>query len=152
MKLYTILCFAVLSFTLINTVYCQDSGFGFGIIIGEPTGLGFKNWLSSNSAFDIGIAWSFVKNQTFHIHADYLLHSFEAIESTEQIPIYYGVGGRIKTHKNETTRIGIRGAVGIGYFIRNTPIDIFLEIAPIMDLIPGTELNFNAGLGVRFFP
>jgi hypothetical protein len=32
----------------------QQKGFGIGIIVGEPTGLSLKGWLSSTSAIDDG--------------------------------------------------------------------------------------------------
>jgi hypothetical protein len=129
----------------------QDRGFGFGIIVGEPTGLSFKNWLTSTTAIDGGIAWSFYKETTFHLHGDYLIHAFDVIHSRDSIPLYYGVGGRFKAARNGNGRLGLRGVIGLDFFIHRTPLDIFIELAPIMDLTPATELTMNGGLGFRFF-
>jgi hypothetical protein len=34
---------------------------------------------------------------------------------------------------------------------KNAPIDVFIEVAPLLDIIPETDFSFNGGLGVRFF-
>jgi hypothetical protein len=129
----------------------QDSGFGAGIIIGEPTGFSLKGWLDAKSAIDAGLAWSFVRGSSFHIHADYLFHSFNVFNTTEKIPLYFGVGGRIKTSKDSDSRVGVRGVIGVGYFFKDAPVDLFLEVAPVIDLTPATELQINAGFGARYW-
>jgi len=129
----------------------QDRGFGIGVIVGEPTGISMKGWLSSKSALDFGLAWSFANETSFHVHGDYLLHSFDVFKTKERIPLYYGIGGRIKTGRNEDARLGLRMVVGIGYLFRDAPIDLFLEVAPILDLAPSTDFRINAGFGGRFF-
>ena len=40
---------------------------------------------------------------------------------------------------------------GIGYMFEDAPFDLFLEIAPILDLLPSTKMSANAGFGARFF-
>ena len=130
----------------------QEKGFGAGIIIGEPTGFSLKGWLSETNALDAGIAWSFASPSSFHLHADYLWHSFHVFKTTETIPLYYGVGGRIKTGDgHDDTRVGVRVVVGLDYIFRNAPVDIFIEVAPILDFAPKTELNGNGGIGVRLW-
>jgi hypothetical protein len=141
-----------LTVMLTYTSLGQDRGFGLGIILGEPTGISFKNWLSRETALDGGLAWSFAgRETTFHLHADYLIHDFRAIRSREKIPIYYGIGGRLKTSRHGDARIGVRGVAGVAFFLESAPIDFFFEVAPILDLAPATELRFNAGVGARYF-
>lgn len=129
----------------------QDRGFGAGIIVGEPTGLSGKGWLSSTTAFDAALAWSFARETSFHIHVDYLIHDFDVFTTEEKIPLYYGIGGRIKTGRSDEGRLGIRMVGGVAYLLRDAPIDIFFEIAPILDLTPSTDFRLNAGLGARYF-
>ncbi len=40
---------------------------------------------------------------------------------------------------------------GLPLWPHNSPIDVFLEIAPIVDLAPATELSVNGGIGIRFY-
>ncbi|MBI3766102.1 MAG: hypothetical protein HY277_06330, partial [Ignavibacteriales bacterium] len=49
-----------------NISFSQDRGFGIGILIGEPTGVSVKGWLNATNAIDAGVAWSFVRETSFH--------------------------------------------------------------------------------------
>ena len=152
MVMFRICCAVVLVLLSLSiSSYSQDHGFGIGMIVGEPTGISIKGWLNATSAVDGGLAWSFVKGSSFHIHADYLLHSFDVFKSTERIPLYYGIGGRIKVSNSGQSRLGARGVIGLGYIFSTAPIDLFFEVAPILELAPETDLSINAGLGARFY-
>jgi hypothetical protein len=140
-----------ITFSSNNLAAAQKSGSGVGIIIGEPTGLSGKFWTSEKNAVDIGVAWSFVHEGSFHLHADYLWHSFNVFKTNQPIALYYGVGGRMKASRYHGGNLGFRGTIGLDYFVAEAPFDIFIEAAPIMDLTPSTELEFNGGLGFRYF-
>jgi len=126
----------------------QPGSTGLGIIIGEPTGISFKVWNSRKTAFDAGIAWSFGKNGRLHLHGDYLVHNYNAF-SNRQLPLYAGAGARAKF--GDDTRLGVRGVIGINYLFRELPLDAFVEIVPVFDLVPETSFGLNAGIGMRFF-
>lgn len=131
--------------------HAQFKGFGIGIIFGEPTGISGKKWLTNTTAVDGGLAWSFIKGGSLHIHADYLWHTFDALKTEYTIPVYVGIGGRFKFAANENARLGVRIVGGLDFLFSTAPVDIFIEIAPIMDLIPATQLGLNGGIGARFF-
>ncbi len=128
----------------------QDSGFGLGIILGEPTGISFKNRVGSRTAIDGGIAWSFGNNDSLHLHIDYLFHNFNLFkEKKGKVLFYYGIGGRVKTEKK--SRVGIRVPLGINYIFEKAPLDIFLEVGPLLDLVPATEFGLTGGIGIRYY-
>ncbi len=141
----------------------QDHGFGLGIIFGEPTGLSAKLWTSKVNAFDFGLGWSVggdrisKKNRyeeygsRVHFHMDYLWHSYNVISSTERFPLYYGIGGRYNSGGNYDGSFGVRGVFGIAWFPHSTPIDIFLELVPVLQLTSSTGFGIDAGLGIRYF-
>jgi hypothetical protein len=141
--------------TFYGSAAAQDSGFGLGIILGEPTGLSLKQWVNDNAAIDGAIAWSFGEHDALHLHANYLVHNFTLFKMEQgKLPLYYGIGGRIKFEENrhdEDTKIGVRIPVGISYILANSPLDIFLEIAPLLDLTPSTEFDLNGAVGIRYF-
>lgn len=128
----------------------QDNGFGAGVILGEPTGLSAKAWVSRQNAVDFGLAYSFRGSGYFHLHADYLWHFPHAIRSTETIPLYTGIGGRLALGKGSGV-FGVRIPFGIAYWLSSAPIEFFLEIAPILDLAPATEFRGNGGIGARYY-
>lgn len=132
----------------------QDHGTGLGIILGEPTGVSFKQWLTRTTAVDAGFAWSFADGEdAFHIHMDYLVHMYDWIKGSDdfssRLNFYLGVGGRAKFQTD--ARVGARGVIGLVYFFKGVPLDSFLEIAPIMDLAPETDFSLNGGIGIRYF-
>ena len=130
--------------------HAQQKGFGLGVILGEPTGFSVKGWVDQTSAIDAALAWSFLHETTFHVHVDYLWHT-DGVTHKPEMPVYYGIGGRIKTGGAGDDRIGVRVVGGLGYYIPNTPIDLFVEIAPILDFAPSTDFQINGGLGARYF-
>jgi len=144
---------------LIKPIAAQDHGFGMGIILGEPTGLSAKAWTSNDNAFDFAIAWSFNKyhhdNDYYNdgsvlLQADYVWHFFNAISvSSGKLPIYVGVGARVVLADDPS--FGVRIPVGIDYLFANAPIDIFLELVPILDLSPSTDFGIGAGIGIRYW-
>jgi hypothetical protein len=128
----------------------QESGMGLGIMLGEPTGISFKNWATGKTALAGGVAWSFGSEDALHIHADYLFHNFGFFPVEKgKLPFYYGLGGRIKLE--DESLIGVRIPLGVNYIFQDAPLDIFLEIAPLMDLAPETEFNMNGAVGMRYF-
>lgn len=128
----------------------QDEGFGLGIIVGEPTGISWKMWTGSRSAFDGAIAWSFEKKAAVHLHGDLLWHNFGPVEADKgEFNFYYGLGGRIKFE--EKSKVGMRVPLGLGYLFGSAPMDFFMEIVPILDLAPETDFGMNAAIGVRYF-
>ena len=130
----------------------NNRGFGAGIMAGEPTGISLKVWSGQANAFDAGIGWSFSDNSSVHIHGDYLWHNFSLINVEKgQLPLYFGIGARLRFVENRDDDIGVRVPVGLNYLFEDSPVDLFVEVVPILDLTPDTDLNFNAALGGRFF-
>ncbi len=134
-----------------SAVVAQQSGFGLGVIVGEPTGVCGKYWLDGATAIDGGIAWAFKNEGAVHLHGDYLFHKYDVFPVDKgKLPLYYGIGGRIKFEEDDN-KFGVRIPVGMNYLFANDPLDLFIEIVPILNLVPKTDLGFNAAIGIRFF-
>jgi len=155
----TVLCF-VSSF---HVSVAQQRRFGLGIIVGEPTGISAKLWTSQANAFDFGLGWSYGGDrigkyhgyydgsERVHFHMDYLWHSFNAIRSSERFPLYYGIGGRLNSGGGYGNSLAVRGVFGIAWIPRSTPIDVFVELVPSLQLTSYTGFAIDAGLGARFY-
>lgn len=121
-----------------------------GVILGEPTGLSAKYWMSEVTALDFGAAWSFQENGNFHLHVDYLYHNYNIFKVEQgSLPLYFGIGGRVRFDENDT-RLGLRLVLGAEYLVEEYPMSVFFEVAPIVDLAPETEASLNGGLGIRY--
>ena len=134
---------------LFSLTPAQCRTFGIGIIAGEPTGISAKWWLDKTMALDFAAAWSFVGEGSIHIHSDYLWHNFDIFKiKAGELAVYYGAG--IYLQMRRESALGARIPVGLEYLFENSPVDIFLEIVPILELVPATVLGLNGGIGIRF--
>lgn len=133
-----------------GSLHAQRDGLGLGVIVGEPTGVTAKYWIDDRSAFDAAAAWSLEGRSSFHLHGTWLFHRFDLIEVERgDLPVYYGVGARVKTGGKD--RVGVRVPVGIAYHFDNVPVELFGELAPILDIAPSTSLRINAAIGGRWY-
>ena len=144
----------------------QSTGFGAGIMVGEPTGVSVKGWISGDRAIAGGLAWSLRGASYFSVHADYLFHNMELIKLNKgRLPLYYGPGVRLRSwtsdrywdrgrwndYDGSRARLGVRFPVGLDYLPENSPVDVFLEIVPALDLLPSTSFDVGAAIGVRYW-
>lgn len=135
------------SFQSLNAQQKGDN-FGIGVMVGEPSGLTVKKWLSDNTAFDIGAAWSLSdKTEALHLHSDLLFHSW--FEDNPNLAFYYGIGAR--TILDSDAKLGVRLPFGLNYVFKNIPFDMFVEAVPIVDLAPDTKLAGNGAVGLRYY-
>lgn len=135
----------------------QTNSFGLGVMVGEPTGISAKYWISNNNALAFGLGWSAYHhryNETgsrVHFHMDYLWHSFDAIRSEENFAVHYGIGGRFKDRGGDNGSIAVRGVLGLNWLPSDSPFDVFIELAPSLELTPATGFGFDGALGARFY-
>ena len=127
-------------------------GLGLGVILGEPTGLSLKIWTAEDRAVDAAVGWSLDSNGWFYFHSDYLFHSSTLKKEIEGgLPYYYGFGARALIKDGDDSRFGVRFPLGLNYFLGDERFDIFVEIAPLLDLVPETKVRISGGIGARFY-
>ena len=162
MKHFNYAVITLLLFILASVTIAQDRHFGLGVILGEPTGISAKLWVSPVNALDFGLGWSvggdrinyngrYDGGSRVHFHMDYLWHWFDAIHSSERFPLYTGIGGRINTGAGYDASAAVRGVFGIAWLPNQVPIDVFLELVPSLQVVPSTGFGIDAGLGARYF-
>lgn len=137
--------------TLVVSAGVAPAGdFGAGIVLGEPTGLTAKLWVGERTAVDAAVAWSFSEEDALYLHANYLYHFFhENPDLPKALSAYVGAGGKIVFRSD--TELGIRVPVGLSYQLEQVPIEVFLEVAPGVLLVPDTDADIGAGIGVRYY-
>ncbi|OGS51994.1 MAG: hypothetical protein A3J79_07610 [Elusimicrobia bacterium RIFOXYB2_FULL_62_6] len=125
-----------------------DGQLGAGVILGDPNGLTAKYWLSGTRALDAGVGFG----SDVSLYADYLWHSWEILSQPAEgkIPLYLGLGAQIRT--SSPSAFGLRAVGGAAYWLQNVPLEIFLELVPVLNLSShGNGMDLNAGLGVRYY-
>jgi hypothetical protein len=141
----------------------QQRSFGLGASIGEPTGINAKSWISQTTAFDLGVGWSiggdriathdinYEGGSRIHFHFDYLLHVFDAVGSTGQYPIYYGIGARFNSGGGYYNSFAVRFVLGLAWMPRETSIDMFIEFVPSLQFTAGPGFAIDSAIGVRYY-
>jgi hypothetical protein len=137
---------------------------GVGVIIGEPSGANIKVIFGKYSALDVALGWSFWGTDALEFHCDYLINNYNILNNLFNIEgeaklVYLGLGFRIKFSdsfiKNNTNNmlnsIGLRFPFGASYYLNSVPIEFFVEVAFVLDLIPVTNYDFHGGIGARYY-
>lgn len=148
----------IIALLLIPVVVVAQS-YGVGIILGSPTGLTGKMILSKTSAIAVNAGWSFWPANAFHITGDYQFLFPGSISDEDGRPIYslipfVGLGGRVKFRSdgdddNDNFQAGVRFGGGMEYL--PDPFGIFIELYPVVNLLPSTKFAFEGGIGFRLY-
>lgn len=139
--------FIIFSALVTNLSAQENPTIEVGVIVGEPTGLSAKYWPGERTAFDAAAAWSFEGNGSFEVHADILYHPLTFSLEQGNLPVYVGAGPVV--YLRGDTVIGTRFPIGATFLFDNIPLSLFLEVAPLVELLPETDFNVSGGLGVR---
>lgn len=137
----------ILILTLCLHSHSQKEGLGVGLILGEPTGLSMKTWINASTAFDFAAAWSLRSNHLYG-HFDYLFHNY-SITGNPSLPVFFGLGGFLVAADDPA--MGGRLVGGLEYFFPEAPVDLFVELAPSVAIIPDTGFDLFGGIGMRYF-
>lgn len=138
----------VMLFIFSLPAFSQKKGdFGAGAVLGDPTSVTAKYWLSDTQALDAGLGYS----NRFAVNADYLWHAWKIFPQPEKgkMPGYLGLGFLFRTFS--TLEVGIRTMAGLAYWFPNDPIEIFAELGPVFRLSHGGGVDLNGGIGLRYY-
>lgn len=145
-----------LAMIIFSTSSLAREEYQVGVILGAPTGVSGKMYLNNNRSIDAAMAWSLADDLGIEFHADYLIENSYAfsLNAPHPLELYYGIGGRIAAidkgeHKDEVA-IGPRTPVGVTYTIANPNLQFFGELALILNVVPDTNVDFDAGIGARY--
>ena len=132
----------------------DDKTFGLGFIVGEPTGIDAKLFLNGDKkALEFAAAWSLSGDNDFRLQGDYIFHRYGLfdLKNQDEMPLYFGIGGRMILRENVDDVFGIRFPIGLAYMFANYPFDIFAAIVPILDVAPDTDFDLEGAIGARFW-
>jgi len=154
---------ALVVLLLCGTCSLSASGkLGFGFEVGQPTGIAWNYTLNSQNSLDGVIG--FAPNGDSRLHVDFLWKSYPF--NSPGWSLHYGPGavfgwesdrgefneGDAFFFPDDDVRFAIRGVVGIAYNIPRSPVDLFLDAAPLFILSPASGTDLDLGIGVRVYP
>jgi hypothetical protein len=135
-----------------------------GLTLGGPTFITFAHGLGDDTAVEAGVSFSY--NDATHIYGDYLIDRGQIFRNPEltEVSLFYGVGGiLITTNKDRREKdgyygdesgsvgLGLRIPVGLEYRpVKIQELSFHLQLVPVIAVVPETQLEFIAGLGVKY--
>jgi hypothetical protein len=149
--------------------------FGLGLVLGDPTGLSAKYWVTPTNALDFGLGfWGYgVGNHCWHDNAGYAhcdnyygyhhagtvnvdyLWEWNIARGKAQLDWHLGPGGRLIWRgqcNGDCVALAARMPVGLDLtFSEPSFLELFLELAPAFYVVPGFDFAIEAGLGIRFY-
>ena len=142
--------------------------FGIGVAFGSPTSLVGKYFLGDGNALDFGLGfWSYgwgchhrvdapdvCDGNGFNVvtaNVDYLWQEPIVAGRAASLDWHIGAGGRIWIADGSFSAAA-RMPVGLDLAFRKPSfLEVFLELAPALYVVPGLGLDLEAMLGVRFY-
>jgi len=126
---------------------CCTTPAGVGLMVGDPTGITAKFRFNTVNAMDLGIGLD-----DFSIHADYLWHDWNLFPQSPQtrLAAYYGFGAGLKDRKHDSILMA-RALGGVSLFFTSQPVELFIELAPLLKLTGGGGLDLDAAIGARYY-
>jgi hypothetical protein len=140
--------------------------FGLGLELGAPFGLTGKYFLSSDRALDFGIGniYNYRSRYGLHIYGDYVFHPVSLISHASfELPLYIGLGFRIWDFEDrgdpvfdDAFAFGFRVPVGVAFDFNNVPLDVFIQLVPVLDFFSGYDehsayIDIEASIGIRYW-
>jgi hypothetical protein len=155
--------------------------FGLGLMLGAPTGLTGKYFVGSDTAIDFGLGtiYGYRERRGLHVHADFLWHPMSLVSAPAfELPFYVGIGGRYfdgdrcysyrydpngryycDYYYDDYAAIGVRVPIGISFDMNNSPLDIFVELAFVLDFLVDHDplydddvyFDGNGAVGIRYY-
>src|SRR5688572_7977515 len=132
---------------------------GVGIIVGEPTGVCGKLYLSDDQAIQGAIGGAFVGGGV-QVHADYVFHPY-ILQTRDSFVLatYIGPGVRFIQYSNGRDdnffAFGLRAVGGLLFDFKDNPLDAFVEVAGVFEYGfrdgEGFGPALNASAGLRYY-
>lgn len=145
-----------------NLVHSQkpNGNFGFGLVLGDPSGLTGKFWLGNSDAVNIAVGSSYFGK--LRVGVDYQWH-FDAFRSN-QWNLFGAAGGVLGLGEgndyvrkkyfedDEDLGLGARGVFGVNFIPKGGNFEIFAEAGLLVGFVPEFGSGFDFGIGARFYP
>lgn len=132
--------------------------FGLGLIVGHPTGLSLKGYLTPDTAIDGAIGFG-EATRHIHLHADYLWHFDVQHWEASKLQLYLGLGPELEFHAHPSRGasdsrtdffIGARAPFGFSLMF-GPPFDVFAELAAGVWFLKDPRVHVDAALGGRYW-
>ena len=122
-------------------------GVGAGLAVGEPTGFNVALRNEALHTVSSTVGWNLSAGK-FHAHSDYQVPFTEITpsDSVLAMTLYAGLGATLDI--GDTFSFGARVPV-VAAISFDKPIEVFVELAPVVGVLPDVGIEVQASTGVR---
>jgi hypothetical protein len=133
---------------ILSLLFCVGfSKIGAGVYLGSPFGLYGRYFLNSSSFVDARISY----NGSLAVAADYLLYEPSLVKFEKFVfPLHYGAGATVGFF-GSSVLLGARLPTGLNYAFMDGKLDVALEAALDIRVIPSFNLEANGGVSVVYY-
>lgn len=130
---------------------------GVGLVLGEPTGITGKFYLSRDHALDVTLGrgtYDRARDSDLWLHVVYLWHPSVLHHDVDfDLGWHFGVGGYVSERGAvDGAAIGVRAPVGLDFTLTDIPLQFFVDVSADFELLPNElDLWLGLGLGGRYF-
>ncbi|MBI5239881.1 MAG: hypothetical protein HY926_05375 [Elusimicrobia bacterium] len=126
----------------------EPNQLGVGAYIGTPFGFSAKYLIDKRNAVDLAFG---AQGGDLDFHFDVLTHFRDLPKQPPKgkLAPYVGLGLKVKDEREALW--GMRFLGGCAYLIKDTPLEAFAEIAPVLRLAPSVGSNLDGGVGLRYY-
>jgi hypothetical protein len=128
-------------------------GWGVGIAAGEPSGVAIALRPNDRSTFAGVIGWSLSASR-LHVHTDYQI-TIARVQPDPALDVmldfFVGAGASLDLGEwaGNTPTVAVRIPLGVSMNFGEKPLDLYLELVPLMGLVPDTRTDLEGGVGLR---
>lgn len=134
-------------------VSAQSNQFSLGANILTSAGLSAKYGLTNNTALTGVLGFSLNQsNSHASLQGNYIIYGSGEALNVEQglLRFYYGPGFNLFLIKHGETGIGGRLPLGLEYDFGDLPLEVYVDLAPTLDVYPSTSFYLGGSLGLRY--
>lgn len=137
------------------SVNAQSQGFAVGAHFFSPTGVSAKYTLTESTAITgvVGFLLSDYFSNSFTLQANFIKNGERDQFSLESglLRSYFGAGLNLIFEEGSDPGFGLRVPLGVEYGIADQPLEIYMDIAPTLDIKPNTSFYLSSSMGIRYF-
>ena len=169
MRLQILVLTLLASLLLTTAAHAQESRFGLGGVIGQPTGVTMKWNIGSSNGIELAAGFGGFYGNHLHIHAAYMWE-FEMVQMDRaRMDLYVGIGPKIGYFdrwrgycggaRRDRWDCGDRGQVwfaarapvGLDFVFKQRPLDVYVELAPGLYFFRHVGFSIDAAAGARYW-
>ena len=125
----------------------KSNGVGAGVTVGYPTGLTVRYGMDDFRVLG-NLTWDY--GSGFYLDAG-ALYDITEVEVAD-LPIYINGGVQIGLGVASSSFVfSVNGVIGASYYLEDYPVEVFVNLAPGVAILPSIGGSFKGGVGALWY-